>query len=108
MKMTLIVLCLLCATTALGQAASAISGQAQPLEFADHPAHASQHDMATPQNILQDGAYSYARGERPLWEFGPMTEPVSLGDVARAYRREHALAKKADVVFEKYVATKTK
>jgi hypothetical protein len=107
MKITLIVLCLFCATAAFGQVAvGAIPSQAQPLRMVDHPEHASQHDLAEPQNILHDGGYSYAKGERPLWEFGPMTEPVPLGDVARAYRQEHALAKKAEVVFEKYVPSK--
>jgi len=45
--------------------------------------------------------YSYAQGERPLWEFGPVSEPVSLGDVARAYRKEKVSAKKAELVLEK-------
>ena len=46
-------------------------------------------------------AYAYAHGERPLWEFGPVSQPVSLGDVARACRKEKATAKKAERVFEK-------
>jgi hypothetical protein len=45
--------------------------------------------------------YSYAQGERPLWEFGPISQPVPLGDVARAFRREKLDAKKAQVVLEK-------
>jgi hypothetical protein len=109
MKITLIAMCLfccLCASAAMGQTPGALSSQAQPMRMYEHPEHASQHDLAAPQNILQDGAYSYAQGERPLWEFGSMTVEVPLGDVARAYRKEHALAKKADVVFEKYVPSK--
>jgi len=57
--------------------------------------------MGTEQSLLHCSAYSYAKGERPLWEFGPVSEPVPLGDVARAYRAEHALAKKAEVKLEK-------
>lgn len=45
--------------------------------------------------------YTYAQGERPLWEFGPLTPPTPLGDVARAYRKEKLAAKKAQIVFEK-------
>ena len=108
MKITLIVMCLLCfcASAAMGQAVGALSSQAQPVRLADHPQHASQHDLATPQNILQDGAYSYAHGEVPLSELGTITPEVPLGDVARAYRKEHALAPKAEIVFEKYVPSK--
>jgi hypothetical protein len=47
------------------------------------------------------GTYSYAQGERPLWEFGPVSVPVPLGDVARAVRKEKLTAKKAEIVFEK-------
>lgn len=45
--------------------------------------------------------YSYAKGERPLWEFGPVSEPVPLGDVARAYRKEKLTGKKAELILEK-------
>jgi hypothetical protein len=102
MKTTLFVFCFLCATSAFGQiAASSISAQAQPIYVPDHPAHASQHDMAQEQSLLSSSSYSYAQGERPLWEFGEVAHPVPLGDIARAYRKEHAVAKKAEVILEK-------
>lgn len=51
--------------------------------------------------------YTYARGERPLADFGMHpSEPEPLGDMARAFRAEHASAKKAAFVFEMYVAKK--
>jgi hypothetical protein len=92
-------LCLFCASAGFGQA-GVLGGEAQQLQMADHGRHAEQHDMAHPQNILEHSEFAYEKGERPLWEFGPITQPVPLGDVARAYRKEHALAKKADILWE--------
>lgn len=102
MKTLLLACIILCAVTALGQAGS-LSSQAVPLQFPDHPQHASLGAMAC-EHPLVGGApdsYSYAQGERPLWEFGSVTEPTPLGDVARAYRKEKLTAKKAEVVLEK-------
>jgi hypothetical protein len=104
MKTTIFVFCLLCATTsAVAQSApSASQGQPQMLRIAENPLHASEHEMATEQSLLKSSAYSYAQGERPLWEFGSISQPpVPLGDVARAYRTAHAQAKKAEVILEK-------
>ena|SRR5579863_1832389 len=105
MKITLCLLFLICATAAFGQAASSVgvlSGQVTPLQIIDHPQHASQHDMAPSQDLLEHSSYTYAQGERPLWEFGSMQPPpVPLGDVARAARKQHVFDKKAQVVWEK-------
>jgi hypothetical protein len=101
MKTTFLILIIFCAAAAFGQAG--ISSQPVVQQFAEHPEHASVTPMAT-EHPLVGGAYdnySYAQGERPLWEFGPVSEPVPLGDVARAYRKEKQGAKKAEVVFEK-------
>ena len=89
------------ATAAFGQ--GSISGQVAPLQIADHPQHASLTPMASEHPLVGGAAdnYSYAHGERPLWEFGPVCEPTPLGDVARAYGKEKLAAKKAEVVFEK-------
>lgn len=102
MKTTLIILIVLCATAVLGQTAGVISNQQSIMTIPDHPRHAQQQAMA-PEHLLVGGTdtYSYAKGERPLWEFGPISQPVPLGDVARAYRREKIDAKKAQVVLEK-------
>ena len=40
-----------------------------------------------------------AHGVRPLWEVAKPSEPVPLGDAARLLRKEHAAAKKADIVW---------
>ena len=101
MKITLLILILCCAVGAFAQAG--ISNQPVIVQFSDHPEHASVTPMAT-EHPLVGGApdtYTYAHGERPLWEFGPVSEPVPLGDVARAYRKERTAAKKAEIVLEK-------
>jgi hypothetical protein len=102
MKPLLLSFVILCSAAAFGQAA-ALSNQVTPIQIAGHPLHASFTPMAG-ERPLVGGApdtYSYAEGERPLWEFGPLSQPVSLGDVARAYRKEKVSAKKAELVLEK-------
>jgi hypothetical protein len=66
----------------------------------ENPAHASQHEMAEQQNILEHSGYTYAQGEKPLWEFGPVSQPVALGDSARALRKQHEGTKKSDIVWQ--------
>ena len=101
MKTTLFVLLILCTVSALGQA-GVTSGQASMLSMPEHTQHASQHDLASEQSLLgASSPYSFAQGERPLWEFGPVSQPTPLGDVARAYRKEKQAAKKAEIVLEK-------
>jgi hypothetical protein len=89
-------LCLLCATAAFGQTAPVISSTVQPTSVPDHPQHASQHAMAEESSLLYSNPYSYAQGERPLSEFVSAPTPETpLGDIARAYRKEHTAAVKA-------------
>lgn len=103
MKTTLLVLIILCSAAAFGQTASVASAVSQPIHISDHPLHASQGTMGTEYSLVGGGpsTYTVAQGERPLWEFGPVTEPTPLGDVARACRKEKATAKKAAIIFEK-------
>jgi hypothetical protein len=102
MKLMLIVLCVLCAATAVGQVGmGAISAQPYIPQIPYHAEHATQHAMATEQPLVGGGAYIVMHGERPLWEFGPVKEEPSLGDVARAYRKQKLTGKKAELVFEK-------
>lgn len=94
----------LCTSAAFGQMASSISSQAQPLQMAGNVQRAEQHDMAQERPLVGStgSTYTYAQGERPLWEFGPMLPPPTpLGDVARAVRKEKLAARKAEIVFEK-------
>jgi len=103
MKTTLLVLFLFCTAAAFAQVAGSISANPQMLQMSENPRHAEQHDLATEHPLVGGRAdnYTYAQGERPLWEFGPVSEPVPLGDVARAYRKEKLAAKKAEIVLEK-------
>ncbi|HEY6336878.1 MAG TPA: hypothetical protein VIW68_00140 [Candidatus Sulfotelmatobacter sp.] len=102
MKTTLCLIFLLCATAAFAQSAPVLSNQANIIQIPDHVQHASQHDLAQSESLLEQSAYTYAQGERPLWEFGPAgPPPVPLGDLARAARKEHAHDKKAQIIWEK-------
>ena len=99
MKITLLAVFILFAATAFGQA---VSSEPQIYVVPDHPRHAAQHDMASEVSLVGGGAYTYAQGERPLWEFGPaFPPPPPLGDVARAFRKQKMEAKRAEIVFEK-------
>lgn len=99
----LVVMIVFAGSACFGQTAALLSSQPQVIRMTSHPMEAQQHAMATEHSLLGGGAsnYSYAQGERPLWEFGPFSEPVPLGDVAREVRKEKLNAKKAEIVFEK-------
>lgn len=100
-SMMLFATCLFTAVGAFGQSmAGGLGGQPQMLVIPDHPQHASQTGLAQEQCILERSDSVYAHGERPLWEFMPPEPFVSIADVARAYRREHAMAKKAVIVWK--------
>jgi len=105
MKTIFVVMFILFATAAFAQTAGVLPSQVQVLELPDHPLHAGPHAMATETPIVGGDAstYTYAHGEQPLWEFGPISVPVPLGDIARAYRKEKEKvnAPKAGIVFEK-------
>lgn len=104
MKITLTILVFLALFSAVsfGQvAAVGVSAQPQIVEFASHTQHAEPHALADETPIVGGGSYSYAQGEQPLWQFGPVSEPKPLGDVAREFRKQKVVAKRAEIVFEK-------
>ncbi len=103
MKITLLGFFILCSGAAFGQVGAVLSNQPQITESPSHPLHADVHDLATAQYLVGGGSqtYSYAQGERPLWEFGPVSQPTPLGDIARACRKEKQAAKKAEIILEK-------
>jgi hypothetical protein len=100
MKSTIFVLCFLCATVAFAQNAPVLSGLPQPLQMVDHTQRASEHAMAHESTLLSTSPYGYAQGEVPLVELGSLEYQTPLGDVARAYRKEHAAVPKAAKVSE--------
>jgi hypothetical protein len=94
----------LLSAVAFGQSGAVLSNQVSVFQIPDHIEHADQHAMATEQSLVGSAfnTYTYAQGERPLWEFGPVSVPVPLGDVARAYRKQkETMDVKPVVVFEK-------
>jgi hypothetical protein len=100
MKTGLFVLCILGATTAFGQSfgGAALSSEVQVFQMPSHTQHASQQPMGQEQSLLGQSGYFLVQGERPLWEVQPLAPTVPLGDIARAFRKEHETAKKADFV----------
>src|SRR5215472_9313476 len=103
MKARFLVFLVLCAAAALAQNAPVLPNQVQMVQVPDHPQHAEQHAMACERPLVGAGpeTYTTAQGERPLWEFGPVSEEPSLGEIARAYGKGKLTAKKAGRVFEK-------
>jgi hypothetical protein len=102
MKTTIIVLCLLSATAAFAQSAPLLSNTPAPVVMVDHPLRASEHALAQETSLLSSQSpYSYGKGEVPLAELGSLPYETPLGDVARAYRKEHIDAPKAALVLEK-------
>jgi hypothetical protein len=102
MKTIFCTLFLLCATAAFSQTAQVLNSTAQPISIADHTQHASVHAMAQESTLLDTSVYTYAKGEVPLSDLGSIEYETPLGDVARAFRKEHAaVAVKAVKVLEK-------
>jgi hypothetical protein len=105
MKTTMIavcfVFCLLCVTSAFAQSAAVLSNNPAMIVIPDHPQRASQHDMAQYDNLRGSDAYTYVQGEQPLWEYASDKHETPLGDVARAYRKDHMIDRKATIVMEK-------
>lgn len=102
MKTTIIAFCLLCATAAFAQNGPILNNNAVPVVMSEHPQHATEHSMAQETSLLSDfSPYTYAQGEVPLAELGSLPYETPLGDVARAYRKEHAEAPKAMIVLDK-------
>ena len=101
MKKLLFAACFLFATSAFGQVGtSSLSSQITEYTFASHPAKADFKEMGHPQNLLDSSGYTYAQGERPLWEVAPESHEIPLGDIARAIRKEHESTKKATATWQ--------
>ena len=103
MKTKILLMLLFCATAAFCQSYGIVGTvlQSQPLifEMPSHAEHASAVPLAAPQYLNGPSGSTYAQGVKPLWEFPVSGENVSLGEVARQFRQQHLLAKKAEKVF---------
>jgi hypothetical protein len=103
MKTTFFGLCFLSATLSFGQSSvglTSLINEPQAISFYTHPGHASQQTMSREQSLLEKSNIVSAQGERPLWEVAPKSHAVPLGDVARALRKEHETAKKAEITWQ--------
>jgi hypothetical protein len=103
MKTIILALCFLFATAAFAQSAPILSNTPAPVVMYEHPLRAAEHAMAQETSLLSSNfsPYTYATGEVPLAELGSLPYETPLGDVARAYRKEHIDAPKAAKVLEK-------
>jgi len=103
MKKSVIVVCfVLFAGAALAQSVgggSALSNEPQMLIMPSHQSQASEKAISSGKSLLTGSGSVSAKGERPLWEVAPNNVPVPLGDSARALKKEHAEARKAQVTW---------
>jgi hypothetical protein len=103
MKTILFAACFLFATSAFAQSAiGSLSSQVSSYTFVSHPQRADFKEMGRQQSLFDSSGYTYARGERPLWEVAPDVQAVPLGDIARDLRKEHETAKKATATWQNY------
>jgi len=103
MKTVFFLFCVMSATAAFGQSvagASVMSAEPMPVTVPTHPRHADHQSLLTEQSLLGTSVNVSAHGERPLWEFAPKKVEIPLGDVARALREDHKVAKKSATVVE--------
>lgn len=71
------------------------------VQFSSHADHAGPAGMAQEQNLWgSSGSVTVARGEQPVGEVVPESYEMPLGDAARIQRKEHAVDKKSEVVWE--------
>ena len=70
------------------------------ITWPDHSLRAASHGLATEHDLRGIGGVEMAHGERPAWEVLSPAAETPLGDVARDYRKEHAVAKKACIVWK--------
>ena len=97
MKTLLLGFCILGGTAAFGQGAGAISNESVPIRMNSHQKRATQMALDSGKSLLISSSPVSARGERPLWELMPPSEEVSLGQLARWLRKQHADDKKSKV-----------
>jgi hypothetical protein len=96
----LFVVCVFCAVGAVAQVSGGtMNAQPQALVMPGHPMRATQTVLPAGQSLMERSGSTSAHGQRPLWEVMPEAQGVPLGDTARAWRKEHATAKKAATVW---------
>jgi len=102
MKTILFVLCLLSTTAAFAQynlGGGSVDSQARSYQFQSHQEHAAYAPMSEERSIIPATTYLSAQGDRRPSDFAQPPETVSLGALAREFRKQHAQLKKARVVW---------
>ena len=100
MKTILFAFCFLCTVSALGQNMIVSSTMVPTFQVTGHASQAGPTAMAEEKDLLEGSHVYIAHGERPLWEVAPTIHETPLGDSARALKKEHESAKRAEVVWE--------
>jgi hypothetical protein len=99
----ILAMCIFCAVGAFGQVnATAMSAPVEGFQMADHSEVAARQPLGREMDLLEGSQTTFSQGEIPLWEAMEMMPPrpvTPLGDLARAIRKEHALAPKAVIVW---------
>jgi hypothetical protein len=106
MKTTLFALMFVFTTAAFAQNVAGngaiLNSQPQELYIPSHEEHATQRPLGEEKSILFVSNNAFGRGERPVWEVAEKPAPEKpLGDIARMYRDQHAVAPKAVKTLEK-------
>jgi hypothetical protein len=98
----LIPLLLLLGVGAFGQCCQSIAAAPMTSVWTapDHAQRAMRHSLGTEYDLREIGGITMAQGELPAWEVLSPAAETPLGDVARDYRKEHAVARKARIVWE--------
>jgi hypothetical protein len=92
---------LMCGGSAFGQSVSVLTNNPQPFTSPDdRPLHAAEHAMGSETSLLSLSSISYAKGEVPLAELASPVYHTPLGDIAREYKKEHAMLPKATRIAE--------
>jgi hypothetical protein len=86
---------------AFGQSGNILSNNVQPFQVMDHPHQATENFLGRETSLYSTSGVYFAQGEVPLADLGSPIYHTPLGDVARAYRKEHEAAPKAVITLER-------
>jgi hypothetical protein len=92
---------LLVSGAAFGQNGAILSNVVQPLQLTEHPRQATENSLGHEISLYSSAGVYFAQGEVPLAELGSPIYHTPLGDIARAYRKEHEAAPKAVISLER-------
>jgi hypothetical protein len=102
MKTIFLIPILLLGTAAFGQYGSSVSSSAMTSTFSapDHAWRATRHGLGIEYDLRESSGITMGQGELPAWEIPGLGYETPLGDAARDYRKEHASALRAHLMWE--------